>query len=343
MLISPSDLKERLAASVAFDQARSHLSRVQSAALRTKGRYDWAVRKATRIEIVELCRRTFRELGPDHAMDMAASVAFYALLSLFPLIIAVIGLFSLVLEQADVERGVYWFFNAYLPGSDDLIRANVEVVGSIRGFQGVIGLLGLVWTSSMLAGAISRAVNRAWDIEDDPPIYIDKPRQIAMVIGLAPLLLMSIAATTALHLAGSINLPLVGRLTILENDTINLVTQVLPFAFSLVIFLMIYKHAPCTHTRWRYVWPGAVVAAVLFEIAKNIFALYLDTFADHERIYGSLASVIVMMGWVYVSGLILIIGAEFASEYERVREGVVRGHLVFGQSYFNRRRGRRRR
>ena len=86
-----------------------------------------------------------------------------------------------------------------------------------------------------------------------------------------------------------------------------------------------------------------MLAAVLFEIAKNIFALYLDTFADHERIYGSLASVIVMMGWVYVSGFILIIGAEFSSEYERMREGVVRGNLVFGQSYFNRRRGRRRR
>ena len=256
MLISPSDLKERLAASAALDQARTGLSRAQSTAVRAKAHYNWAMRKATRIEIVELSRRTFKELGPDHAMDMAASVAFYALLSLFPLVIAIIGLFSLALEQSDVERGVYWFFNAYLPGSDDLIKANVEVVGNVRGVQGVIGLLGLVWTSSMLAGAISRAVNRAWDIEDDPPIYIDKPRQIAMVIGLAPLLLMSIAATTALHLAGSIDLPGVGSLTILENDTINLVTRVLPFAFSLVIFLMIYKHAPAPTPSGATFGPG---------------------------------------------------------------------------------------
>ncbi len=342
MLISLLGFKEKLTASSALNRSRAALCQARSICLRLKARYDWAMRKASRIEMVEVSRRTWKELGPDHAMDMAASVAFYALLSLFPLAIALIGLLSLVLEQADVERGVYWFFNAYFPNSSEILRSNVEVVGNVQGTQGIIGLLGLIWTSSMLAGAISRAVNRAWDIENDPPVYIDKARQIGMIIGLAPLLLVSIAATTALQFAGSVDLPLVGHLTVLENDAVNFATRFLPFAFSLGIFLMIYKHAPCTYTRWRCVWPGALLAAALFEIAKSVFAIYLDTFANHERIYGSLASVIVLLGWVYVSGFILIIGAEFASEYERVRRGVVRGHLVSGRTYFSGRRRRRR-
>lgn len=330
MLLFPPRLKEKL--TTPFEQFQAQAMAVCNYP-RLRVRLRWAWRKFIRIPAVDICRRVWRELGPDHAVDMAASVAFHALLSLFPLVIALIGLFSLALEPEDVERGVFWFFRAYLPGSDEILRANVEVVGNIRGSLGVIGLLGLIWTSSMLAGAISRAVNRAWDIPDDPPVYIDKLRQLAMVIGLSPLLLMSIAATTALQFPDRIDLPLIGSLGFLENDAINVITRLLPFAFSLVIFLMIYKYAPCTRTHWRYVWPGALLAAVMFEAAKTVFALYLDAFANHERIYGSLASVIVMMVWVYVSGFILVIGAEFTSEYERMRLGVERGRLVSQRLY----------
>lgn len=333
-----SGLKQKFAVPIELCQASA--AYIHRRRLRVRLR--WAWRRFTRLPLVELTGRTWRELGPDHATDMAASVGFHALLSLFPLVIALIGLLSLALEPESVERGVLWFFRAYLPGSEEILKVNVAVVGNVRGSLGVVSFLGLIWTSSMLFGAISRAVNRAWDIDDDPPIYIDKPRQIMMFAGLAPLLLLSIAATTALQFPGRIDLPLVGQFTFLENDAVSILTRLLAFAFSLGIFLMIYKHTPDTFTRWRYIWPGALLASVMFEIAKTLFVLYLDNFANHERVYGSLASVIALMGWVYLSGLILIIGAEFASEYERMRLGVARGQLVSRRLYQKRKARHRR-
>ena len=91
---------------------------------------------------------------------------------------------------------------------------------------------------------------------------------------------------------------------------------------------MIYKFIPNTKTYWRYVWPGAVLAAVLFEVGKGLFLSYLDTFANYQRVYGSLGSVVVLLTWTYASSFILLVGAEFSSEYERMRRGIARGQVA---------------
>ena len=90
-----------------------------------------------------------------------------------------------------------------------------------------------------------------------------------------------------------------------------------------MLFLLIYKFMPNTKTYWRYIWPGAIVAAVLFEVTKNVFIIYVNRFANFENVYGSLAPVIAMLLWAYVGSLILILGAEISSEYGRLRRGVV--------------------
>ncbi len=97
---------------------------------------------------------------------------------------------------------------------------------------------------------------------------------------------------------------------------------------SFAIFLTIYKYLPNTKTYWRDVWLGAIVAAALFETGKNLFLWYLESFAQYSQVYGAVASVIVLMVWTYITALILILGAELASEYARMKRGVRRGHLV---------------
>ena len=181
-----------------------------------------------------------------------------------------------------------------------------------------MSIIGLFWTGSAVFGAISRAVNRAWDVHQDRPFYVAKPRQLAMAAGVGVLFLLSMSTTTALQFLGGI----------LENAGVNAVTRILPFFFTLAIFLAIYKFIPNTKTFWRYVWPGALLAAVLFEVGKSMFVYYLDNFSNPELVYGSLGSVIALLGWIYISAFILILGAEFASEYGRMRAGVAQGTLI---------------
>ena len=325
MAIPPSRLKSKLTAPAERIQTRVSRNRDY---LRIRVRIRRLGRKLDSIPIVHLFYRTVKEMGADDATHMAAGVAYYAMLSLFPLTVGLISLLGLVLDPAALEGEIIGFFQTYLPGSKELLAANINATGNIRGFLGVVSFLGLFWSASLLFGAITRAVNRAWDIHQDRPFYIDKLRHIVMAFSVAPMFLMSFSTTATLQFIGTHDIPVIGRVEFLDHDVINLLTRPLPFLFSLTIFLMIYKFTPNTQTYWRYIWPGALLAAVMFEVSKSIFIFYLDNFADYERVYGSLASVIILLGWTYISSLILITGAEFSSEYERMRLGVERGRVI---------------
>ena len=308
--------------------------RLQSQVVRSRGvrrsrtRLKWFWRKLLDIPFFNLLYRTAQEMGADDATHMAAGVAYYALLSLFPLIVGLISLFGLFLRTENLEGEVFGFFQTYLPGSKELLSANINAAGNIRGVLGIVSFLGLFWSASLLFGAISRAVNRAWDIHQDRPFYIDKVRHIIMALSVAPLFLLSISTTALLEIIHSHELPTVGRVEILEGQFIVVLTRVLPFFFTLAIFLLIYKFTPNTKTHWRFIWPGAILGAALFEICKSVFLFYLENFAHYEQVYGSLASVIALLAWTYLASIILILGAEFSSEYGRMRVGVARGQPI---------------
>ncbi len=82
-----------------------------------------------------------------------------------------------------------------------------------------------------------------------------------------------------------------------------------------IAFVLIYKFVPNEKIKWKYVWPGTIFGIVFFDAAKSLFVLYLANFANYEMIYGSIASVIIFLVWIYYSAIILIVGAELNSEY----------------------------
>ena len=296
--------------------------------LRTRVRIRRLERRVMANPAAALVYRTIREMSEDDATHMAAGLAYYAVLSLFPLAIGLISLLGLLLESEELNQEIYGFFETFLPVSERLLSANVADNGNIRGFLGVVGFLGLFWSASLMFGAITRSVNRAWDIHQDRPFYIDKVRNLAMAFSVAPLFLLSVSTTAALQMLEGDEASVGFAKVFLQHGIAETLSRILPFLFSLTIFLLIYKFTPNTRTYWRYIWPGALLAAVLFEVFKSVFVFYVDNFANYEEVYGSLASLIVLLAWTYFSGLILIAGAEFSSEYERMRYGFERGQVV---------------
>ena len=277
---------------------------------------------------IMLVYRTVQEMKHDDATHMAAGVAYYSILSLFPLTIGILAVFSPLLPSETVESALLEFLRTYLPGSDEAFRQNLEATGGVRSAIGLVSVLGMFWSASAIFGAISKAVNRAWDVHQDRPFYIDKVRHIAMAFSVGLLFMLSVSSTTLLQFVDDFAGQNGGMMQLLEQDTVNTIARLLPFLFSLAIFFMIYKFVPNTVTHWRYIWPGALLAAIAFEVGKGFFIYYIDTFADFEMVYGSLGTVVVLMIWTYVSALTLIIGAEFTSEYERMLRGVERGQTI---------------
>ena len=106
---------------------------------------------------------------------------------------------------------------------------------------------------------------------------------------------------------------------------VNVGSRLVAFLLMLTVFLLLYKLVPNTKTHWRYVWAGALLAAILFEIARTLFIVYLENFANYQLIYGSIASIMVLLVWIYYSAFIMILGAEFTYQFGRMRLGVARG------------------
>ena len=298
-------------------------------------RYRAIMQRVRRHMAIMLVIRTLQEMSDDDATHMAAAISYYALLSLFPLTLGLIAIMSFVQDAPSPDTITSWVAS-FLPGSENLVKVNIESVLAVRGTIGLFALVGLFWAGSAIFGGITRSINRAWDVHTDRPLYLSKARQLVMAVLTGLLFLFSTSITTFLRVYerfAEINIPFGDMLAgpfgdILVSTTSMAILHASSFVLVLMVFLMLYKYMPNTRTYWRYIWLGALVAAILFETTKNLFIIYLNTFTNFANVYGTLAPVVALLLWTYLSGLILILGAELSSEYGRIRRGIERGVLI---------------
>jgi len=272
--------------------------------------------------------RVIQEMGEDDASHMAASVSFYAVLSIFPLLLALTAIVGWVAGSQGRQDQLVEFVVENLPGSEEFVRESVEGVRQLRAAAGVVAVLGLFWSASAVFGSITRVVNRAWDVSGNLPFYKNKPRQLVMALGVGFLFVASVALTSLVQWASTIEIGGQSMTDILGGQIVTVVFRLPALIISFSIFMAIYKFLPNTKTYWRFVWVGALLAAVLFEVSKGLFLWYLENFAQFDQLYGNLASVVILMIWTYVSAMTLILGAEFSSEYGRIKSGVRRGEVI---------------
>ncbi len=264
-------------------------------------------------KLIRFVAQIARALDKHDASHMAAGVSYYTLLSLFPLLLGLTAVFGLVLNSEGVRRAFFDFVSSYMPGSQDLLRQNVDLVVRTRGIAGIVSIVGLIWSGSAMFGAVSRAVNRAWGMRKARPFYIAKPRQFAMALSVAVLFALSFGGAAAVQFLGRDVLARAG-LSAIEQGALDYGARALSAFLTLGIFVLIYRFIPNTRVEWGCVWPGALLATGMFEIAKSLFLVYVHRFANYEAVYGSLGSIIALLVWVYLSAYILIIGAEVCSQ-----------------------------
>ena len=279
--------------------------------------------------VVALGWRVFKELGDDDAAHLSAGVAYYSVFSVFPLLLGLLAISGTVFTSITLQEQFLDYVTESMPGSKEFVSKNIEELVRFRGALGIGAILGLLWSGSSAFGAMSRAINRAWDVDKDRPFYVAKTLHIIIALGVGILFLLSSFASVAIELLSnySRDLGLPGHEFFLDFGLGNLMLKAVPWAITLAVFLLLYRFVPNCKTYWRYVWTGAVVATILFEASKGIFMWYLVNVANYELIYGSVASMMVLLFWAYVSAFILILGAEISSEYGRMRNGVDRGQF----------------
>jgi membrane protein len=264
---------------------------------------------------VQLIYNTAEKLGDIDATHRAASVAYYSFLSLFPLLMGLIAIFGFFLPSANLQDQVLNFVGDNIPGATNILKQNIAGIIELRGAMGILSIVILFWGASAMFGAISLAINRAWDVRRyRRPFFIRKASELGMVSGIGILFLLSLGTSTIISIIfKAVNLPAA------DLVIVDLGSRLVAFLLILAVFLLLYKFIPNTRTYWRDIWQGALLAAVLFEIARTLFILYINNLANYQLIYGSIASIIVLLVWIYYSAFIMILGAEFTFQYSSIR------------------------
>lgn len=245
----------------------------------------------------------------DNGGDLAAIIAFWAFFSIFPMLIGILSLAGHFLESPQLQSRIYQVVSNLLPGSAGLVKNSLEGVVRYSGPMTWVSIGGLIWTAGKGFGAVTRAVNRALDAKRTQFYLLSGIRYSLMAVAVSILLITSIGITVAIEIVFKPSF-----LSRLGSDAIEvprLQGRAMSFILVFLIFGLIYKLAPYIKVQWRSVLPGAVLAAILFELSKTGFVLYLDHIAHFQAIYGSLSSIIVLLLWLYLSALILIFGAEY--------------------------------
>ena len=268
-------------------------------------------------------KKTWREFSDDQCTDLAAALTYYAVLALFPAVIALTSLLGLVGQGTEAVDEVLSIIKSLGGGGvvDTIDDVLLELSQSTSaGFALVAGLLGALWSASGYVGAFGRAMNRVYEIEEGRPFWKLRP----WMLGLTALLVVLTALTLAgLVVSGPVAETIGDRIGL--GSTAQLVFAIVKWPVLvamvvLIVALLYYATPNVKQPKFRWVSVGAVLAIVTWALLTVAFGLYVGNFSSYNKTYGSLAGVIVFLLWLWLTNLALLFGAELDAELERGRQ-----------------------
>jgi len=268
-------------------------------------------------------KRTIREFSSDQCTDAAATLTYYAILAMFPALVATFSLLGVVGQNQEAADAVLGIVEQVAPGDmAEAVRGPIEQLANASGagIALVTGIVAALWSASGYVGAFSRVMNRIYDIDEGRPFWKLRPMQL--VVTIIAVVSLAIAALT-LVLSGDV-VTAVGE-AIGASSALQLTWSIAkwPLLVLVVVFLVavLYYATPnAKQPKFRWISPGAIVAIVVLAIASLGFGIYVANFSNYDRTYGSLAGVIIFLLWVWIANLALLFGAEFDAELERGRQ-----------------------
>ena len=288
--------------------------------MKTFGAASRKVREVSHLAVLSLWQAVLGFYTRDN-LTYAASIAYYALLSLFPFSLLALAILGNVTSNEESRIAVLEFVLRYFPSQFGFITAQLDAFRASSFRLGVAGTLGLIWGAVGFFGAISTAVNYAWGVEKNRSYWKHKLFSFLMLIVAGALLLVALLLVSAGGVVGTTWFAEVlyrfPGLIALRGLALRNATTLL---FILVVGLVFY-FVPNAKVRFRDVWIGAFLTGMLWKGALLVFAMYMRDMSRFTQVNGSIAAVVVFLVWVYVQAVILLYGVEFTASYARLRRG----------------------
>ncbi len=270
-----------------------------------------------------IARRTLREFSKDECTDLAAALTYYAVLALFPAILALLSLVGLVGQgpkTVDTLLGILTDLGA--SSAADTVEPTLTSLSQTpgAGLAFVIGLAAALWSASGYVGAFGRAMNRIYEIGEGRPFW--KLRPVTLVVTLVAVVLSALVALALVvsgPIAGSVGSAIgLGSTAVLVWNIAK--WPVLLLFVVLLVALLYYATPNVKHPKFRWMSAGAFCAIAVWVLASAAFGFYVANFSSYNKTYGSLAGVIIFLLWLWITNLALLFGAELDAELERGRQ-----------------------
>lgn len=272
------------------------------------------------------CKDFFVDNGPD----WAAAVAFYGMLSVFPLLLVTVSVAAqFVDEQWAVQQITRWLGD-FVPAVEEDLGEIVREAQEAGAAAGILSMLLLLWSGSYVFGAITTALNVAYDVDEVYGFWKRMLARMTMLFTVGIVLLVAIMAPLLIDLIG----PALDVVPAERGTLFNVAAVVLPPAMLIAAFFLVYRFVPRSRPKWTAALTGALVATLLFLLARPLFIAYLTTFGEFNLIYGFLGLAIILLFWAWIVAVILLFGGEVSAHFQAlVIEGksvdaVVERHLA---------------
>lgn len=267
------------------------------------------------VRFVLFCTDAVNDFLNKNCPYIAGAISFYALFSFFPLVLAIISVAGFVfgndVEQAKLAHDIA----EVIPVSSEFMSATIEGVVSARAITGIIGIFGLLWASTAAFGAIRKGINAAWGTTKTRPFLKERMMDVALVLGAGFLMMTALFVTPLLTFFREFTDTVAPESEFVADLFWGLAAQILTPIMSFLTFLVLYRFIPNTRVVLIDVLPGAFLASAAFEGAKWGFVWYVKTFPVYNVVYGSIGAIMALLTWVYVSAIILLLGALITSRY----------------------------
>lgn len=257
-----------------------------------------------------------RSFTEANAAQAAASIAYYALFSLFPLLIFLVTIASSFLQGEQVIQQILGFVAATLPPAEELIAQNIERILTQRGTMNLIAGVGLLWAATGVFAGLTRNINKAWHTARPSNFLRSRLVGLIIVALLFVMLMLSLLSTTLFNLLPSVDVTgsLWDQISLYETFTWQLASRLVPWFFTFVLCLGVYRWIPTIKVGWLEVSIGAALVATAGEITKAGFTWYVSSgLAQYDLVYGSLGTIIVVMLSIYIGSIILLFGAHLSA------------------------------
>ena len=267
--------------------------------------------------------RGLDELYNSDGLTHAASIAYYALLSLFPILLLALAILGNMTSNPAERDEVVRFVFRYFPRQFEFISRQLEAFQTSPVTFGVSGILALVWASLGVFNAVTAAVNHAWAVEKKRSFLGHRLVGFLMMVSAGLVLMLGLVIASLVRLAQT-RLGEVFERSAWLDWLSGIVASYVATLLLIGCVALIFYFIPNTKVRFRDVWPGAIFVGVLWRIAFLLFSWYASDLATWNVIHGSIAAVVVFMLWIYISAVILIYGVEMTANYARLQEAARR-------------------